>query len=401
MKFLYLLSFVASCAMIHTAAAAPQQRTCMVKHNGKDDSPAIMDAFEKCKDGGRVVFQKNFNYTLGDVITTPVLKNVEIDFDGYLIYPFNMSYNDTTPPVPTGVQNVSGFFTIRGSNIKVRGNGGGIYGSGEEWWHLDPLPSNRPVMMVFYEVDNLDVRGLRMLNSPNWNFYVHKSKHIVFDDIYINDIDEKYGEKPHNTDGWDTSETEDISITNSYINNSDDCVSIKTNTTNIHIENLYCNGSHGISVGSLGNIPTEPDYVSNLYVKNVTCDNCQNGARIKAWPYHSLGYVKNVSYIDFHVTNSDHPITIDQCYINVNATTCAASPSNIHIMDVLFQNVTGSGSKKAGQNVATIICSAEAPCENFTFKDIDLVPYDPNLKPVYQCRNLLNNATAGIDCTAA
>lgn len=103
----------------------------------------------------------------------------------------------------------------------------------------------------------------------------------------------------------------------------------------------------------------------------------------------------------FHFLLIDHPITIDQCYINVNATTCAASPSNIHITDVLFQNVTGSGSKKAGQNVATIICSAEAPCDNFTFKDVDLVPYDLSLKPVYQCRNLLNNATAGIDCTAA
>lgn len=94
MKFLSLIPIMAFCAVMQTAAAAPQQRTCMVKHNGKNDSPAIMDAFEKCKDGGRVVFQKNFNYTLGEVITTPVLKNVEIDFDSYLIYPFNMVCSD-------------------------------------------------------------------------------------------------------------------------------------------------------------------------------------------------------------------------------------------------------------------------------------------------------------------
>ncbi|KAI8140601.1 pectin lyase fold/virulence factor [Fennellomyces sp. T-0311] len=353
-----------------------------------------------CKDGGRVVFSKGKNYVLGDVITTPELSNVEIIFDGDLTYPFNMVYNDTTPPVPGGVQGVSTFFLIQGKNVKVTGNGGQLYGSGEEWWHLDPLPSNRPVMMTFI-VENLDVRGMKLINSPNWNFYVHKSKNVVFEDIFIEDIDDKYGEKPHNTDGWDTSEVEGITIINSHINNSDDCVSIKTNTTDIHIENLYCNGSHGISVGSLGNIPELPDYVSNMYVKNVTCDNCQNGARIKTWPRSSLGYVQNVSYIDFHVTNSDNPILIDQCYFNIPEAECNTDPAKLQISNILFQNVTGGGSKKAGQIMASIVCSAEAPCEEFTFDGIDLVPYDPSLKSIYLCEHLSNNATAGLDCTPA
>lgn len=33
---------------------------------------------------------------------------------------------------------------------------------------------------------------------------------------------------------------------------SEDCVAFKPNSTNILIQNLVCTGSHGISVGSLG-----------------------------------------------------------------------------------------------------------------------------------------------------
>lgn len=33
---------------------------------------------------------------------------------------------------------------------------------------------------------------------------------------------------------------------------SEDCVAFKPNSTNILIQNLICTGSHGISVGSLG-----------------------------------------------------------------------------------------------------------------------------------------------------
>ncbi len=55
-----------------------------------------------------------------------------------------------------------------------------------------------------------------------------------------------------NTDGWDTYRSDGIVIQNSNINNGDDCVSFKPNSTNVVVQGLVCNGSHGISVGSLG-----------------------------------------------------------------------------------------------------------------------------------------------------
>lgn len=77
-------------AGVSSLAAAGPYRKCQIKHNGQNDSAAILDAFEKCKDGGRVVFSKGKNYVLGDVIVIPELNNVEIIFEGNLKYPFNM-----------------------------------------------------------------------------------------------------------------------------------------------------------------------------------------------------------------------------------------------------------------------------------------------------------------------
>jgi len=50
---------------------------------------------------------------------------------------------------------------------------------------------------------------------------------------------------------------------------------------------MYCDGSHGISIGSLGQYASETDNVYNVVAHNVTMLNAQNGARIKVrllWP---------------------------------------------------------------------------------------------------------------------
>lgn len=87
-----------------------------------------------------------------------------------------------------------------------------------------------------------------------------------------------------------------------------DCVSFKPNSTNILIQSLHCNGSHGISVGSLGQYPGEFDIVENIFVSEISMHNASDGARIKVWPNApsamsgdlqgggGSGRVKNVTY---------------------------------------------------------------------------------------------------------
>lgn len=44
---------------------------------------------------------------------------------------------------------------------------------------------------------------------------------------------------------------------------------------------MWCNGSHGISVGSLGQYVGVVDIVENILVHNISMNNAGDGARIK------------------------------------------------------------------------------------------------------------------------
>jgi polygalacturonase len=54
-----------------------------------------------------------------------------------------------------------------------------------------------------------------------------------------------------NSDGFDVSTTNDSVIYNNIVYNQDDCVAI-TSGNNITVSNMYCSGSHGLSIGSVG-----------------------------------------------------------------------------------------------------------------------------------------------------
>jgi galacturan 1,4-alpha-galacturonidase len=50
-------------------------------------------------------------------------------------------------------------------------------------------------------------------------------------------------------------------------------VSFKPNSTDILVQNMWCNGSHGVSVGSLGQQLGRYDIVENIYVFNASMHN--------------------------------------------------------------------------------------------------------------------------------
>jgi galacturan 1,4-alpha-galacturonidase len=115
-------------------------------------------------------------------------------------------------------------------------------------------------------------------------------------------------------------------------------VSFKPNSTNVCVQGLDCYGSHGISIGSLGQYVNETDIVENIYIYNNSLTNSSDGARIKVWPGiqtsfqtllnggGGLGRVRNVTYNLFRNVNNDRAITITQCYGQKNQTLCSEHP---------------------------------------------------------------------------
>lgn len=249
----------------------------------------------------------------------------------------------------------------------------------------------RPIPLTVGNASNVLVEDLTLINSPFWNNFVYQSDHVTYRNINIS-AHSYSASKTANSDGWDIYRSSFVTIEDSFVDTTDDCVSFKPNTTDTIVRNMVCNGSHGISVGSLGQYANTTDIVENIFVSNISMSNASNGARIKVFggspdPLSSAGggtgYVKNVTYSDFRVTNVDNPIFITQCY-NTPAAICAQFPSKLSISDIHFINIRGSSSGSEGTRVVDVVCSQT--CNNITAEGTELV--SPKGPATYHCEKV-------------
>ncbi|TDZ34234.1 Exopolygalacturonase X-2 [Colletotrichum spinosum] len=380
--------------------SAPRNKTCAVTPLGDDgdDAANILKAFQDCNKGGTVVLDDTYN--ICSPLDLTFLQSIDVAITGTVGF-----CDDIESWLPRtfkyAFQGSSAMWVFGGNDVNIYGNGvGTLQGNGQKWW--DRFATNatleRPILFVTDGLNGGSVTGLKMVNSPMWFNLIANST-----DVLISDIDIKVGSTSSNpaknTDGWDTYRSDGVVIQNSNINNGDDCVSFKPNSTNIVVQGLVCNGSHGISVGSLGQYVGTFDIVENLYVYNTTMSNASDGARIKVWPgintpfQPSLsggggsGYVKNVTYDLFHHSNNDNAITIDQCYGEKNQTVCNQYPSNMTISDIYFKNMDGTASKKNDPGVGSLVCSSIEKCKNINAENITVQP-PSGAKAQWVCVNL-------------
>lgn len=164
-------------------------------------------------------------------------------------------------------QNATTFFQLGGKDVNVYG-GGMLDGNGQIWYDLYAanIYTLRPILFGTIGLHSGAISNLRLRYSPQYYNFVANSTDVVFDTINISGYSQS-ANTAKNTDGWDTYRSSNMVIQNSIINNGDDCVSFKPNSTEMLVQNMHCNGSHGISVGSLGQYKGEVDIVENVYVR--------------------------------------------------------------------------------------------------------------------------------------
>ncbi|WWC69721.1 uncharacterized protein I206_103664 [Kwoniella pini CBS 10737] len=390
--------------------------TCTVKPmgGGQDDGPNLLYAFNLC--GSTALINLPGYYTVNTVLQT-YLTNVEVRLTGAISYVPDIEYWSPASIYLT-YQNATTYWFFGGSGITLHG-GGTIDANGQTWWdYYAQNPSAgvaggssrvfaRPIPLTVGNASNVVVDDISVINSPFWHNFVYQSTDITYSNIQIRSISSNESAEAVNSDGWDIYRSSYVTIKDSNIQNGDDCVSFKPNSTYMTVENLICNGSHGISVGSLGQYAGETDIVANVYVRNISMSNAQNGARIKVFGGSNdtksvsgggSGYVKNVTFQDFVNNNVDNPIYLTQCYSS-SAQQCQNFPSTLSISDVHFIDVTGTASGKVANNtVATLECSAK--CVDITATGTSLAPKNGTAgSGKYLCANLQNESTLDFQCT--
>ncbi|KAL0563204.1 hypothetical protein V5O48_018871 [Marasmius crinis-equi] len=392
MFFKQALAFV--CLLPLSALA--QTPACTLTASTGDDSPKFTQVGKTCS---VVTIPKGTTLNLATKLDMTGLSGVHINLQGTLRFAPNITYwlqNAFQFPF----QNQSTFWLLGGKNIVLDG-GGTIDGAGQTWY--DAFASNsslqRPITMTIFQGTNVVVQNIKMINGPNWFNLINESRNVTFSNITISAASTS-SNPAKNTDGFDTYRSDNIVIKDSVIHNGDDCVSFKPNSTNVLVSNLDCTGSHGISVGSLGQYAGMFDIVQNITAVNVNMTNASDGARIKAWAGAGVGAgnVQNITFRNFHVSNVGSPLTIDQCY-STSQDACSANPSNTFISDIFFDGITGTGSSAT---VANLKCSPDGRCNNINVNGLQLKPASGGT-PKFVCQNVVlkgNSASLFPACTS-
>ncbi|KAI0902551.1 glycoside hydrolase family 28 protein [Annulohypoxylon nitens] len=373
----------------------------------RDDAPRILQALQECNDGGTIVFDKS--YLISSPLDLTFLKHVDLVITGSIAFGDSDVYYWQSNSFKYTFQNQSVFWKIGGEDVNIYGDltleegKSVIDGKGEAYWEAVQNDTSllRPMLFALDGMKGATMSNLRMRNPPNWFNIIANSSDIIISNMDLRAESFK-GTKIANSDGWDTYKSDRVVIQDSFIHNSDDCVSFKPNSTNVVIQNLECIGSHGISIGSIGQYPNETDIIENLYIYNISMTNASDFARIKVWPgietnfqTHlagggGTGYVRNVTYDLLHSINNDRAITITQCYGQSNETLCNEYPANLTIEDVTMKNIYGTTSAKLDPEAGTLVCSAPDRCSGIRVENITVtVPSEK--PPVYECRNMDNS----------
>ncbi|KAL4917705.1 pectin lyase fold/virulence factor [Aspergillus aurantiobrunneus] len=388
----------------------PREKVCHVRSHGdgSDDSEFVLSALKQCNHGGKAVFAADKEYTIGTALDLTFLKHIDLEILGRIVFTDDTDYWQANSFKHT-FQNATTFFQLGGEDVNVYG-GGTLDGNGQIWYDLfaEDALILRPILFGVIGLHGGTIGPLKLRYSPQWYQLVANSSDVLFDGIDISGYSSSENEAK-NTDGWDTYRSSNIVIQNSVINNGDDCVSFKPNSTDILVQNLHCNGSHGISVGSLGQYVGEVDIVKNVLVYNISMYNASDMARIKVWPGVAsamsedlqggggLGSVSNITYDQMYIENVDWAIEITQCYGQKNMTLCNEYPSNLTISDIHISNMFGTTSDARDPNVGTIVCSSPNVCSDIYVENIDVV--SPSGTNEFVCTNV-DESLLQVNCTS-
>ncbi|RMY25581.1 hypothetical protein D0867_00634 [Hortaea werneckii] len=254
---------------------------------------------------------------------------------------------------------------IAGTDITVTGAEGNLIdGDGSRWWDGEGTNGGVDKPKFFYahklHGDSI-IKGLNIKNTPVQAISVNDATGLTIQDVTIDNTDGK-GNGGHNTDCYDVSESDSITIKGAVCKNQDDCLAINSGS-NIAFTGGQCSGGHGISIGSVGG--RDNNTVAGVNIENSSVEDSTNGIRIKTISGEE-GTVSGITYKDVTMSGiTRYGIKFEQDYENGSPT--GTPTDGVPITDVTLNGVTGSVTDDAER--VYILCAA---CSDWTWSGVDI-----------------------------
>ncbi|KAF2674514.1 glycoside hydrolase [Microthyrium microscopicum] len=359
---LFLLPILASAAESADARSLHRRRGGLQAFGGRctvSDFSEVADAVKSCTEIGI----KDMKVPGGQTLDLKKLKaGAKVTFSGRTTFEFADEDVD--------------LIQISGRDITIQGTPGHVLdGNGPAWW--DGIGSNggatKPNHFIALKkvVGKSIVRDLYIENYPTHCFSTTGAQGLIMENIVLNNTlgdqpNAKSNGKPagHNSDGFGFGSSDHVILRNSKVWNQDDCVAI-TSGTNITVENMFCSGGHGLSIGSVGG--KSNNTVRDITFRNSVLEKQENGIRIKS-NSGTKGEIRGIKFENIRMDKTTkYGIVIQQDYLNGGPT---GTPTNgVKIADITIKNVTGTAESKAMNYY--ILCG-EGSCSNFNINDVKI-----------------------------
>lgn len=195
----------------------------------------------------------------------------------------------------------------------IDGRGGSqLIGKSYTWWQQSRAaePTNArysaPRLIVANHADGLILYRVRLHNSPNFHVAVNNTDGFTVWGVHLLTPTVR-GTDARNTDGIDPGNSENVTVTQSWIDNGDDNIAIKANVHHMSVLKDHFYDGHGMSMGS------EARDESDILVDTLTLDHTSSGVRIKSNVQRG-GTVRHIVYRDICMKDVAVPISISPFY---------------------------------------------------------------------------------------
>ncbi|XP_037481779.1 polygalacturonase ADPG1-like [Triticum dicoccoides] len=269
------------------------------------------------------------------------------------------------------------FYKVHGLTV-TGGSTGLLDGRGWTWWRnkckgYADCVTKAPTALVVMSCADVELRQFRSKDSPQMHIAVSQSSKVHLTQLTIT----APGDSP-NTDGVHISQSENVHVSRSTIGTGDDCVSISSRSRFVTVDGIVCGPGHGVSVGSLGRNGATAS-VEYIDVKNVHFINTTNGARIKTWQG-GKGYAKSISFTDIKFTNVDHPVVINQFYVDHHH---VPNMGAVALSNITYKNLRGTSKHKTAVDFN---CGESGSCTNIHVNSVAITAADGG-RTVSRCQN--------------
>lgn len=364
------------------------------------------------EEGGGTIYIPSGTYLTGPII---MQSNITIDIESGALLKFSDKFEDYMPFVQlrwegTVMQSFSPlFYANNANNLTIKGRGT-IDGQGAKWWKEDkrlnkeikenngknPSLNNfqqkwieanrgltvspyyeaslmrkffRPPFIQFFQCQNIQIKGITIINSPYWTVNPEMCDNITIDGItIINDP-----ESP-NTDGINPSSCSNVRIANCHINVGDDCITIKSGRDadgrkwgkpceNITITNCTMLAGHGgVVIGS-----EMSGGIKKIAISNCVFNGTDAGIRLKASRGRG-GVVEEIRVDNIIMNDIQGNAFIFDLFYDKHSVVEPVSERTPVFRNIHISNVTGNNINQIGY----ITGIDEMPIDEISFNNINI-----------------------------